>query len=113
VDQVAQGELAPGKRYAVVVLTCKFPVGSSSAAYLYALGTAAPTLVRRVAASDAGEGYLLDWVHLRFGPQRLWVDTCASSGCTERKVTTYALVKDRVSVIGSQTHPSAPAKGIP
>ncbi|HTD37974.1 MAG TPA: hypothetical protein VK669_10700 [Candidatus Limnocylindrales bacterium] len=93
VSSVKEGALRPGTRQAVVVIACDFPVGGTSAAYVYdAHGTAA-TLLGQVASADWGS----DWgagpstIGVRFANRLLYVDQCKSNDCGVRTVTTYAL----------------------
>jgi hypothetical protein len=100
-EQVVYGELAPGQTFAVVRLSCSPPVGSESAAYLYAIEGGKATYVRTLVNLFVGEGHMMSgWIHLRFKSDLLYVDHCASDeDCDNGVVTTYALRHGKVAAI--------------
>ncbi len=94
VSYVQRGSLKPGTQQALVVLSCHFPIGGTSTAYVYDVGGTSAALLGIV----AGAGWGGDWgsgpasIHTRFANGFLYVDACArASDCKTRIVTTYAL----------------------
>jgi len=84
------------------MMTCKLPVGSSSGAYLFALGGGAPRYLRTLASVDTGEGYPVDsWVEPSFASGRLTLGMCREGECYSRDVTTYAVVNGQVAKISA------------
>jgi len=109
VEQVVFGELA-GRSFAVVRLSCSFPVGSSSAAYLYAINGHSATYLRTIATADPGEGHMMKgWIHIRFAHNLLYVDRCVSTDdCTHGIVTTYAMRAGKVAAVYEMNHKYTP-----
>jgi len=105
-EGVVAGQLAPKREYAVVRLSCSFPAGSSSAAYLYRLSDGRAMYVQTLAQVDPGEGHMdHGWIHVRFAHDLLYVDHCASADdCDNGIVTTYALRGGRVKPIFTLRH---------
>jgi hypothetical protein len=105
-EQVLYGELAPGRRFAVVRLSCSPPVGSESAAYLYAIDAGKATYVTTLVDLFVGEGHMSSgWIHLRFQNDLLYVDHCLSDeDCENGVVTTYALRHGKVVAVYTLHH---------
>jgi hypothetical protein len=105
VASVTKGSLQAGTRQAVVVLACDFPVGGTSAAYVFDERANGAAFLARVATADWGP----DWgrgptsIHVRFANRRLYVDQCADTACAKNIVTTYVLNSGRLE--------KAPAQG--
>ena len=104
VAAVTKGSLQTGTRQAVVVLACDFPVGGTSAAYLFDERASGAALLARVATADWGA----DWgqgpssIRVRFAKHLLHVTQCADNGCTVTATTTYALHGGRLSNVGTR-----------
>lgn len=108
VGSVKYGSLKPGTRQALVMLTCKFPVGSTSALHLYDVGATGPKDLGVLATADADSGYAVDWVYTNFKNGLLYVDRCdwASDACKTSIVTTYALRNGKLTKVYETHHPT-------
>lgn len=101
VDAVHTGSLSPGTSQAVVVIACDYPVGGTSAAYLYDVRANNAVLFGKVGDADWGP----DWgagpqaIHVRFAGKLLYVDSCANPDCTKRVVNTYTIQNGKIVVI--------------
>jgi hypothetical protein len=110
VRAVKRGSLHPGTQQAVVVMTCDFPIGGTSHAYLYDIHGDAAKLLEDVGYADWGG----DWgagpsaIHIRFAKGLLYVETCNNSDCTEKIVKTYAWRGGKVKQVYVQTHKTSP-----
>ncbi|MBV9148629.1 MAG: hypothetical protein JO024_02100 [Candidatus Eremiobacteraeota bacterium] len=105
---VKEGSLRPGTRQAVVTIGCDFPVGGTSAAYLYDVRGGNAKFVQTVGHADWGG----DWgagpgaIHVRFANRLLYVDSCANDECETSIVRTYAFRGRQIKQIYEQTHPT-------
>ena len=93
VHSVKRGSLANGTRQAVVVLACDFPVGGTSAAYVFdERGTGAVRLAQ-IATGDWGGDWGIgpDSIKIRFANHLLYVRQCSDSECTATVLNVYAL----------------------
>jgi hypothetical protein len=106
VDSVTHGSMQSGTRQAVVVLACDFPVGGTSAAYLFDERERDAVLLGRVGGADWGP----DWgagpssIHVRFAKRLLYVDQCKDNNCALNEVTTYALRGGKLVTVFVRTH---------
>jgi hypothetical protein len=101
VAAVTKGSLQAGTRQAVVLLACDFPVGGTSAAYLFDERESGAVLLARVATADWGP----DWgqgpnsIHVRFAKHLLHVSQCADNDCKATTATTYSLHGGRLTKV--------------
>lgn len=102
VDSVKEGSMQSGTRQAVVTIACDFPVGGTSATYLFAEHGQTATLLGKVAEADWGAdwGQGPDSIHTRFANQRLYVSQCKDNQCTKRATAVYALRAGKLKKIG-------------
>jgi hypothetical protein len=106
VASVKQGSLHPGTQQAVVVIACDFPIGGTSAAYLYDIRGDTAALFGDVGYADWGG----DWgagptaIHIRFANSFLYVDSCDNSDCDRKIVKTFAWRGGKIKQVYVQTH---------
>ncbi|GAC1499310.1 MAG: hypothetical protein NVS1B14_02730 [Vulcanimicrobiaceae bacterium] len=104
--KVYRGTVA-GRPFAVVVLSCGLPVGSSSRADIYAISQSRALFVAHAGDVNAGSGgYAPDsWVKVRFAGDRLYVRTLRNPEWDPRAwtTTTYKVVKGVLRAVFTQS----------
>ena len=108
VTSVKEGSLHAGTRQAVVTLACDFPVGGTSAAYLYNVHGDAATFVAKAGEANWGG----DWgagpsqIRVRFTQRFLYVDSCGDDDCSTKIVRTYAYRGGRIREVFTIKRPA-------
>lgn len=98
VHSVKRGSLATGTQQAVVVLACDFPVGGTSAAYVFNEQATTAVRLAQVATGDWGGDWGIgpDSIKIRFANHRLYVRQCRDSECTGTVLSVYTLRNGRL-----------------
>ena len=103
VASVTRGSLQEGKRHAVVVIACDFPVGGTAAAYLFEERAGTAVRLGEIANANWGPdwGRGPDSIRVRFAGGALNVEQCKDNDCTLLRETTYVLRAGKLTLIRS------------